>query len=124
MTALATTTREAIATLLASTTSRVVNSPAPKVPIPPCLVVIPDSPWIQIDRVGNPKRYELRLKVLAVARDNDDGMAELEDAVEDILTTLATTCLVREVTPPQSTDIGAQGTVLVAEVKLSIQVKE
>lgn len=123
MTALATTTREAIGTALA-TSGRTVYTIAPKVPMPPCLVVIPDQSWIIPNRVGDFRRYELRLKVLCVARDNDEGIAELEDAVEDVMYAVRSTALVTNVTPPASTDIGAQGSVLVSEVHLSIQVKE
>jgi hypothetical protein len=123
VTALATTTREAIGLLLAST-HRTVHIVAPAVPVPPCLVLVPDVGWITPDRIGSVKRYELRLKVLVVARDNSEGINEIEEALEDVMGALATTCLITEVTPPATTDIGAQGSVLVSEIKLSIQVKE
>lgn len=122
-TPLATSTREAIVTLLEAS-GRTVYGIAPKVPMPPCLVVVPDAGWISLDRIGAPTRWEMRFKVLAVARDNDEGLPELEDAVQDVLNALADTCAIRSVSPPQSTDIGAQGSVLVSEVNLSIHVKE
>lgn len=120
---LATATREAIVDLLEAT-GHTVHGIAPKVPHPPCLVVLPDAGWISLDRIGSPNRWEMRFRVLAVARDNDEGLPELEDAVQDVLGALADTCAIRGVTPPQSTDIGAQGSVLVSEVMLSIHVKE
>lgn len=123
MTALATTTRLAVGTAL-STTGRVVHTIAPKVPMPPCLVLVPDQQWIIPNRLGSTQRYELRLKVLAVARDNEEGLAELEQAVEDVMGAVDTMAVITNVTPPASTDIGAQGSVLVSEVHLSIQVKE
>lgn len=123
MTALATTTRLAVGTALASG-GRTVHTTAPKVPIPPCLVIVPDTAWITPTRIGGTQRYELRLKVLAVARDNDEGVADLEDAVEDIMYKTRALAVVTQVTPPMSTDIGGQGSVLVSEVHLSIQVKE
>jgi hypothetical protein len=123
VTALATTTREAIGTLLAAT-NRTIYTVAPPIPDAPCLVIVPDVGWITPDRIGSVKRFELRLKILVVARDNAEGVAEIEDAVEEVMTTLATPCLISEVSPPAVTDIGAQGSVLVSEVKLSIQVKE
>ena len=93
-------------------------------PFPPCLVIVPDLQWIVPNRIGNPQRYELRLKVLCVARDNDEGVAELEEAVEAVMGAIDDIALVTNVTPPATTDIGPQGSVLVAEVHLSIQVKE
>lgn len=124
MTALATSIREGIATTLTAAQSRKVHAVAPHVPIPPCLVILADDPWMTPNRLGNPLRYELRLKVLAVVRDNAEGVKALEEAVEAVLSGLAGNFAIREVTAPQSTDIGAQGTVLVSEVKFSIQVKE
>lgn len=124
MTALSTTIREGLATSLATATSRTVHAVAPKVPIPPCLVIVADDPWMVPNRLGNPLRYEYRLKILAVERDNQEGLAALEETCEAILAGLAGNCQIHLVTPPQSTDIGAQGTVLVAETKISFQVKE
>ncbi len=123
MTALATTTRLAVATALEST-GRVVHAQAPNVPIPPCLVVVPDQAWISPNRVGSPQRYELRLRVMCVGRDNAEGLADLEQAVEDAMGAVASIGLITQVSPPMSTDLGAQGSVLVAEMHRSIQVKE
>jgi hypothetical protein len=124
VTALATSTRLDFVALLEAGTKRLVHSPAPKVPVPPCLVVIPDVGWMSDLRMGNPKRYELRLKVMVVGRDNAEGLTEVEQGVEDVVGILAPICLITEVTPPALLDTGAQGSVLVSEVKLSIQVKE
>lgn len=123
MTALATQTRLAVADALAAT-GRTVHPQAPAVPVPPCLVLVPDQSWITPDRIGSTQRYELRLKVLAVARDNTEGLADLEQAVEDVMAAVDQLAAISNVTPPASTDIGAQGTVLVSEVHLSIRVKE
>lgn len=123
MTALATTTRESAATLIA-TTGRTVHSIAPKVPVPPCVVVLPDEAWIIPERIGSSKHYALNLKALCVARDNDEGVTELEEAVEDVMGALVGFANIRSVSSPQSTDIGAQGSVLVAEVAFTAHVKE
>jgi len=123
MTALATVTRQGLANLLQAT-HRTVHEVTPRVPVPPCLVVQPDVGWITPSRLGSLDRFELRLKILIVERDNADGLAGIEDAVEEIFEVIATTCQVNEITPPMPLDVGAQGTVLVSEIKLSIQVKE
>jgi hypothetical protein len=119
-----TTQREALATALATATSRTVHAVAPKVPIPPCLVIVADDPWLIPNRLGNPLRFEYRLKILAVERDNIEGLEALEETVEAVLTGLPGNASIAVVTPPMSTDIGAQGTVLVSEIKLSFQMKE
>lgn len=124
MTAISTTQREALATSLAAATSRVVHAVAPKVPIPPCLVIVADDPWMVPNRLGNALRFEYRLKILAVERDNSEGLEALEAACEAVLTGLPGNAHIAAVTPPMSTDIGAQGTVLVSEIKLSFQMKE
>lgn len=123
MTALATTTRLALVTVLEAT-GRKVYPVAPAVPVPPCLAVVPDQQWIVPNRVGSNQRYELRLKVMCVARDNAEGVTECEEAVEAVMAAVADMALVTNVTPPASLDVGAQGTVLASEVHLSIHVKE
>lgn len=122
--AIATTTRLEIAEILRAATHREVITPAPPVPIPPCLVVTPDAAWITPSQLGSVKRYELGLKVMCVARDNQEGLTEVEAAVQDVMEALAAVCAITEATAPAVLDTGAQGTVLVSEVKLSIHVKE
>ena len=50
--ALSTDARLELAGLLASVTGYKVHDVAPNVPIPPCLVIVPDTPWITPERIG------------------------------------------------------------------------
>ena len=52
MTALTTEARTTLTTALEATNLKVYDI-APQVPKPPCLVVIPDAPWVDIDRIGS-----------------------------------------------------------------------
>ena len=125
MTAVATAARSSLAGYLANV-GGTVHAIAPPVPTPPCLVITADSPWMTPGTVGGALRNELHLKVLIVVldRDNAAAMAELEDHVEGVLGALKGKAVIREVTPPASTDIGAQGSALVSEVRITLNVKE
>ena len=104
---LSTSARAELVTMLEAT-GRTVYGVAPKVPIPPCLVVVPDAPWIIPNRLGSARNYELRY----------------EAAVDAILDTVASKFAVTQVGPPQLTDIGSQGAVQTTEITLTAQIKE
>ena len=125
MTAVATSARSTLAGYLANVGGTVYPI-APPVPTPPCLVITADTPWMNPATLGGALRNELHLKVLVVVldRDNTAAMAELEDHVEGVLTALKGKAVFREVTPPASTDLGAQGSALVSEVRITLNVKE
>lgn len=74
--ALSTDARLELAGLLAAVTGYKVHDVAPNVPIPPCLVIVPDTPWIVPERIGSVLNYRLRLKVLVVvdSRNNAAGL--------------------------------------------------
>lgn len=122
---LSTSARAELVTMLEAT-GRTVYGVAPKVPIPPCLVVVPDAPWIIPNRLGSARNYELRYRVLVVTdpRDNEAAMKDAEAAVDAILDTVASKFAVTQVGPPQLTDIGSQGAVQTTEITLTAQIKE
>ncbi len=121
-TPLPTEAREALVTAL-DTTSWTVFGTVPPVPTPGTLVVAPDAPWIVPSRLPA-VAAEVNLKVLCVARDNAEGVEQLELMVFDVLDAITGLYTAGSVTAPQTLDLGAQGTVLVAEVPVSIHVKE
>lgn len=124
-TPLSTQARAELVTLLEGT-GRTVHAVPPPVPIPPCLVVVPDSPWMVPNRIGSARNYQLRYRVLVVsdARVNTSAMADAEAAVDAILDALTGKFAVTQVGPPQLTDTGAQGVVQTTEITLTAQVKE
>ena len=115
--ALSTDARLELAALLASVTGYKVHDVAPNVPIPPCLVIVPDTPWIVPERIGSVLNYRLRLKVLVVvdSRNNAAGLKKLEEAVEAVAVAVGDSFIIDQISPPQITDTGATA-VLVSEV--------
>lgn len=115
--ALSTDARLELAGLLATVTGYKVQDVAPNVPIPPCLVIVPDTPWIVPERIGSVLNYRLRLKVLVVvdSRNNAAGLKKMESAVEAVVVAIGDTFIIDQISPPQITDTGATA-VLVSEV--------
>jgi hypothetical protein len=125
VTALTTEARTTLATALAGTGYRVFST-APAVPTTPSLVIIPDSPWINPERLGSVLNYVCRWKILVVIspRKNDAAAADTETAVDAVLALMPAGFNVTQVGPPQLTDIGAQGTVVTTEIYVSAHMKE
>ena len=115
--ALATDARNELATLLATVTGYKVHKVAPNAPIPPCLVIVPDTPWIVPERIGTVLNYRLRLKVLVVvdSRNNAAALVKMENAVEAVAVAIGDTFIIDQISPPQITDTGSSA-VLVSEV--------
>ena len=115
--ALSTDARQELAGLLATVTGYKVHDVAPNVPIPPCLVIVPDTPWLVPERIGSVLNYRLRLKVLVVvdSRNNAAGLKKLESAVEAVAVAVGDSFIIDQISPPQITDTGATA-VLVSEV--------
>jgi hypothetical protein len=115
--ALATDARDELATLLATVTGYKVHKVAPNAPIPPCLVIVPDTPWIVPERIGTVLNYRLRLKVLVVvdSRNNAAALVKMENAVEAVAVAIGDTFIIDQISPPQITDTGSSA-VLVSEV--------
>jgi hypothetical protein len=116
-TALASDARDELATLLATVTGYKVHKVAPNAPIPPCLVIVPDTPWIVPERIGTVLNYRLRLKVLVVvdSRNNAAALVKMENAVEAVAVAIGDTFIIDQISPPQITDTGSSA-VLVSEV--------
>ena len=116
-TALATDARDELATLLATVTGYKVHKVAPNAPIPPCLVIVPDTPWIVPERIGTVLNDRLRLKVLVVvdSRNNAAALVKMENAVEAVAVAIGDTFIIDQISPPQITDTGSSA-VLVSEV--------
>jgi hypothetical protein len=124
MTALSTESREELVTAFTGQGLKVYNT-VPAVPKPPCIVVIPDSPWIQPTRLGSNLNYRVRWKVLVVIspRNNEAATLDIEDAVDLILGLIPSGYVAELVSPPQLADTGAQGTVYTTEISVTVQMQ-
>lgn len=125
MTALSTEAREELVLAFTGLGYKVYNT-VPAVPKPPCIVIIPDAPWIQPTRLGSNLNYLVRWKVMVVIspRNNEAATVDIEDAVDTVLSLIPSTMNVEQVNPPQLNDVGAQGTVLTTEINVSAHWKE
>ena len=96
---------------------------SPPVPQPPCVVILPDSPWVRPDRVGSNLNIEVRWRVLLVvnSKANNAQPDQIEAALEDLLGAIPAGYIVTLVGSPQLTDVGAQGTVTTTELNLSVR---
>lgn len=123
MTAITTAARQAVVTSLAAV-SAVIYDTAPPAPKPGSVVVLPGDPWFTPATIGDRLRGELRLRCLCVTRDGQGGLDAMETLIEDVMSHLPTGAIVDEATAPASTDIGAQGSVLVSEIRFRLHIKE
>jgi hypothetical protein len=124
MTALSTESREELVTAFTGQGLKVYTT-VPAVPKPPCIVVIPDSPWIQPTRLGSNLNYRVRWKVLVVIspRNNEAATLDIEDAVDLILGLIPSGYVAELVSPPQIADTGAQGSVYTTEISVTVQMQ-
>lgn len=124
MTALTTEAREALVTAFDGNGLKVYTT-VPAVPKPPCVVIIPDSPWIQPTRLGSNLNYRVRWKVLVVIspRNNEAATLDIENAVDLILGLVPSGYVAELVSPPQLADTGAQGTVYTTEISVTVQMQ-
>ena len=124
MTALTTEAREELVTAFTGQGLKVYTT-VPAVPKPPCIVVIPDSPWIQPTRLGSNLNYRVRWKVLVVIspRNNEAATLDIEDAVDLILGLIPSGYVAELVSPPQIADTGAQGSVYTTEISVTVQMQ-
>ena len=125
MTALTTEARQALTTAFEGYGIRVYDT-VPATPVPPCVVVVPDSPWLLPERIGSTLNYRARWRVLVVIspRTNAQAVLDIEDAIDGLLGLIPTGFNVDQVGPPSLSDTGAQGTVYTTEIAVSAHMKE
>ncbi len=125
MTALTTEARTALTSAMEASGLRVYDT-VPAVPSPPCIVVVPDTPWLLPERLGSTLNYRARWRILIVIspRNNAQAVLDIENAVDDCLGLIPTGFNVDLVNPPSLSDTGAQGTVYTVELAVSAHMKE
>lgn len=122
MAALVTELREQLATELAAQLGDVPVMAAPPATVrPPLVYLTADTPWITVDRIGPQLRYTAGLKIGLVVPmlDNDAALTQLEDLVDQVLGALPAGVLPGYCAPPTTNVLGAQGSVLGAELSIT-----
>jgi hypothetical protein len=124
VTALSTESREELVAAFEDNGLKIYTT-VPAVPMPPCVVIVPDSPWIQPTRLGSNLNYRVRWKVLVVIspRNNAAATIDYEDAVDLVLGLVPSGYVAELVGPPQLADTGAQGTVYTTEISITAQMQ-
>jgi hypothetical protein len=91
---------------------------------PPLIALRPGSPYMTPSTLGSQLRYRLSLVLVVMLPTTDlvAGVARLEAVVEAILPALAG-LQVGELQAPRVEDIGAQGSVVLAELDLNAQIE-
>lgn len=124
-TPLTTESRAALVTAFSGHGLKVYTTP-PAVPMAPSVVIVPDSPWIQPERIGSNLNYKVRWRVLVVIspRKNEAAQLDVEKAIDLLLPLVPSGFTWDLVNPPQLNDVGAQGTVYTTEINISAHMKE
>lgn len=98
----------------------------PSVPKPGMVVVLPDQPWVDVDRVASRLNYTARWRLLLLVdgRSNAGAQLDAEQLVDDVLVALPSAFRVTYVGPPQFVDIGGQGQIMAVEMSTQVTMKE
>jgi hypothetical protein len=113
-------TRAALASAFSSLSANVYPS-VPESPIPPAIVVLPDSPYMEIVLIGKATtKVKLNFKVTAIVASNSNAgsLDNLEKLIIGILAALPTGYVVDVVEKPTVLEVG-QSPMLVADINVS-----
>jgi len=118
--------RGAIKTALAGVTANVYDS-VPEAPIVPAVVIVPDSPYMELETIGRAKvRVKLNYTVTACVAyfSNAASLDNLEKLVISILSALsASKYELSTVEQPSVTQVGTT-TLLVSDIRLSVRYEQ
>jgi hypothetical protein len=92
----------------------------------PSIVILPDDPYAEIDRIGPTLKYTtfLTLNIVVQALDNTTGLANAEALIDATLKALPPGVRVTRVSRPLMDDLGAQGSAYVAQINVAAHVEE
>lgn len=122
--ALTTTTREELAQVLNLLGGVQAFPTTPPVPPIPGIVIHPDDPYLDVDRLGSRLTYTVNLTITAItqATDINTSLKNAEELVDKVLGQLPAGFLVNRVNAPQLTDMGAQGSAYTTDIAVSAHV--
>jgi hypothetical protein len=114
------TVRQPLATAFASVASNV-YAYVPEAPMVPFVVMVPDSPYLDIETLGNAQlrtRINLVISVAVAYNSNPASLDNLEQLVISVLKVIPTGYIVGAVEKPTVTQVGPSN-VLVADIRVS-----
>ncbi len=113
-------TRAALANAFSALSANVYPS-VPEAPIPPAIVVVPDSPYMEVVLIGKTKtQVKLNFAITAIVASNSNAgsLDNLEKLIIGILTALPSGYVVDTVDKPTVLEVG-QSPMLVADINVS-----
>jgi hypothetical protein len=112
--------RQPLATALAGVAGNV-YAYVPESVIPPAVVVVPDSPYLEIETIGKSHiRTKINMTITAVVayHSNPASLDNIEQLIMSILAVIPSGYIVGEVERPTVTTIGAS-TMLISDIRVS-----
>ena len=113
-------TRSALATAFSALSANVYPS-VPESPIPPAIVVVPDSPYMEVVLIGKAKtQVKLNFAITAIVASNSNAgsLDNLEKLIIGILAAMPAGYVVGVVEKPTVLEVG-QSPMLVADINVS-----
>jgi hypothetical protein len=113
-------TRSALATAFSALSANIYPS-VPESPIPPAIVVVPDSPYMEVVLIGKSKtQVKLNFAITAIVASNSNAgsLDNLEQLIIGILAAMPAGYVVGVVEKPTVLEIG-QSPMLVADINVS-----
>ncbi len=113
-------TRSALATAFSALSANVYPS-VPESPIPPAIVVVPDSPYMEVVLIGKSKtQVKLNFAITAIVASNSNAgsLDNLEKLIIGILAAMPAGYVVGVVEKPTVLEVG-QSPMLVADINVS-----
>lgn len=113
-------TRAALANAFSALAANIYPS-VPEAPIPPAIVVVPNSPYMEIELIGKAKtQVKLNFAITAVVASNSNAgsLDNLEKLIMGILAALPAGYIVGNVEKPTVLEVG-QSPMLVADINVS-----
>ena len=113
-------TRSALATAFSALSANVYPS-VPESPIPPAIVVVPDSPYMEVVLIGKSKtQVKLNFSITAIVASNSNAgsLDNLEQLIIGILAAMPAGYVVGVIEKPTVLEVG-QSPMLVADINVS-----
>jgi hypothetical protein len=115
-------TRAALANSFSALAANIYPS-VPEAPIPPAIVVVPNSPYMEVTLIGKAStRVQLNFAITAIVASNSNAgsLDNLEKLIMGILAALPAGYVVGQIEKPTVLEIGASP-MLVADINVSTQ---
>ena len=112
--------RQPLATALSSVAGNVYAF-VPESPIPPCVVVVPNSPYLELETISKSSirtKINMTISVAVAYNSNPASLDNIEQLILSVLAVIPAGYIVSSVERPTVTQVGAS-TLLISDVRVS-----